>query len=712
MADNRQLVIPGTNRQVPNSVLSGINLLKGNADLAVAIGIIGILALMVIPMPPFMLDMFLSLSITLAVLILMVSLYIRSPLEITIFPTILLVTTLFRLGLNVASTRLILSEAEGGDVITAFGTFVIGGNYVVGIIIFLILVVINFMVIIKGSGRIAEVSARFTLDALPGKQMSIDADLNAGFIDEESARKKRSDLNTESEFYGAMDGAAKFVRGDAIAGLIITAVNILAGFAIGALQKDMSIADALSTYTILTIGDGLVSQIPALLVSVAAGLVVTRSASGDNLDAEVQNQFTRNPKVLYVSAGAMSLFAFLPGFPVLPFMILATITGVLGYIRSQKIKSDAQDEMRRELAQAEESRKPEEKPIEDLLTVDPIELELGYSLIPLVDEVQGGDLFKRITNIRRQLATELGIVLPPVRVRDNLQLESEEYVFKMRGNELVRNKLYPGMVLAMNPGTAEGDMQGVRVTEPVFGLPATWITQPERENAEILGFTVVEPEAVLSTHLTELLRSHADKTLDRQAVHSLVEHLKKDYPTLAEEITNDTLPLSILHKVLQNLLKESIPIRDLPLIIESLLDYIQVTRNIDVLTEYVRHSLSDTIKRLYADDRGVVHAIGLDSRLESTMNEALQNNQSSSPTLGLSGGVLQQLKASLSEAMDEIVMAGYNPVIVTSATVRPYLYRMIHTTFPSIHVVSFTELPGDTDIEFLARVAVEELQPA
>lgn len=711
MADNRQLALPGpggAGRSAAAGITDRLGFLKGNTDIIFATAIIGILGILIIPLPPFMLDFFLAINIAFSILILMVSIYIRSPLDISAFPTILLVTTLFRLGLNIASTRLILSEAHAGDIITAFGSFVIGGNYVVGIIIFIILIVINFVVIIKGSGRIAEVAARFTLDALPGKQMSIDADLNAGFIEEKEARSRREKLSREAEFYGSMDGAAKFVKGDAIAGLIITAINIVGGFAIGALQMGMELTDALSTYTTLTIGDGLVSQIPALLISVAAGLVVTRSASGDSLQNEVGTQFTRSPRVLFVSSGALLLFAALPGFPIIPFVMLSAGAAATGYFRMKADERESEEAVRREIAEAKPPAKEEEKPVEELLAVDPVEIELGYGLIPLVDEGQGGDLFRRISNIRRQLALELGIIIPPVRVRDNLQLDSEEYIVKFRGNEVARNKVFPGMLLAMNPGTADGDLQGMRVTEPVFGLPAVWVPFSERENTEIMGFTVVEPEAVLSTHLTELLRHNAHKLLDRQSVKQLLETVKKEYPALVEEATSDTVPVGILQKILQNLLRESVPIRDLPLILEALLDYVPVTKNIEVLTEYIRHSLSDTIRRLYQDHNGVIHGISVDPTIENMFIAALQNNaQSSSPTLGFSPEVLQRLQMNISRAVDEITLSGYSPVIITAATIRPYLYRMIHTTFPTVSVISFTELPSETEIEFISTISAD-----
>lgn len=703
MAQEQTSLIP-----LPNSLRRIVPIVSKNPDIGMAIGLILIVGLLVIPLPSLLLDIMLALSIALSVLILMTSVYITSPLDISSFPTILLVTTLFRLGLNVATSRLILSEGHAGDVIQAFGSFVIGGNYVVGIIMFTILIVINFVVIIKGSTRIAEVAARFTLDALPGKQMSIDADLNAGFIDEHEARRRRENLTRESEFYGAMDGSAKFVKGDAVAGLIITAVNIIGGFAVGVAQRGMEITDALSTYTILTIGDGLVSQIPALLVSVAAGLVVTRSASGQKLEEELGIQFGKQPRAMGVVSGTLVALAFVPGFPAMPFLLLAASTGGIAYLRTKVLERKEQERLLTEMSEAQVQQKPQEQPVEELLRIDPVEVELGYGLIALVDENQGGDVFKRISNIRRQLATELGIILPPVRVRDDLKIEPEEYVIKVRGNEVARNKLYPGLLLAMNPGSADGELDGIKVTEPVFGLPAVWIPQQERENAEFNGFTVVEAATVLATHLTELLRRHADKLLTRQDVKQLIENQKKDYPALVDEITPDVLPTGLIQKVIQNLLKENIPVRDLPLILEALLEYAKVTKNVDVLTEYVRHSLSETIKKLYQDSQGVVHAIGVDPRLEQMMTSVLQSNSTAvtSPTLGLSPDIVRTVQNSLYSAVDEITLAGYNPLVICAAQIRPYLSRMLRTAFPMVNVVSFTELPSDTDIEIISSIKV------
>lgn len=707
MANNKQNAL--MNSPAMNKMRTSIlPLAYQNKDLLLAIGVLMILALLIIPLPPMMLDMFLALNLAMSVLILLISVYIRSPLEFSAFPSILLMTTLFRLGLNVATTRLILGDASAGEIIHAFGAFVIKGNYVVGIIIFLILLIINFIVVIKGSTRIAEVSARFTLDALPGKQMSIDADLNAGYIDEQTARKRRTDLSRETDFFGSMDGAAKFIKGDAIAGLIITAVNIIGGLTIGVLQLDMSFVDAASTYTILTIGDGLIAQIPSLLISVAAGLVVTRSSGSDKFDVELATQFGDKPKPLALTSVALIVIGTLPGFPLFPFLTFSLITGGMAYYRFNKIKNTEQEKIATELQAVEETQKPEESPVEDLLKIDPVEIELGYALIQLVDETQGGDVFKRITNVRRQLATELGIVLPPVRVRDNLQLEPEEYVVKIRANELAKNRLYPNMLLAMNPGNAEGTLGGIDVTEPVFGLPATWVNSNERENAEVLGFTVVEAATVLTTHLTELLRRNADKLLTRQEVKHLVDNLKTDYPALLEEIKSESLPMSIVQKVLQNLLSESIPVRDLPIILEGLLEYHKITKNIDVLTEYVRHNLSETIKKLYQDNNGVIHGIALDPVIEDRITNALQVQGSSgiSPTLGLSPEVIDTIRKSLGDAIDEISLAGYMPIIICSAQIRPYIYRMIHNTFPLVSVISFTELPADTDIEIHGQVRV------
>jgi flagellar biosynthesis protein FlhA len=547
---------------------------------------------------------------------------------------------------------------------------------------------------------------------MPGKQMSIDADLNSGFIDEATARVRRESLSHEADFFGSMDGAAKFVKGDAIAGLIITAINILGGFAVGILQMDMELSEAASRFTILSVGDGLVTQIPALLISVASGLVVTRAAGSDALSNQLAKQFTKNPKPLAITGALLIGLGLLPGFPTLVFIFIGLSLIGLAYLRYGANTKNAEQEAiaQQQAVETEnaEVAKQSETPVEGLLKIDPLEIELGYSLISLVDESQGGDVFKRITNIRKQLATELGIILPPVRVRDNLQLEPEEYVIKIRNNEITRNKLHPNMVLAMNSGLAEGELKGISVTEPVFGLPATWININERENAEILGYTVVEAATVLTTHFTEILKQNASKLITRQDVRKLIDNLKDDYPVLIEELTTENLSLSLIQKILQNLLNENIPVRDLPMIIEAVLEYCKVTKNVDVLTEYVRHNLSELIKKLYADQNGVVHTIALSPMAEDAMTTSLQsnNNNALSITLGLSPDTVQTLNTNLGTAIEDITVAGYLPTVICSAQVRPYFYRMIHSSYPVVNVISYTELPADTDIEVHARVDV------
>ncbi len=683
-----------------NGILQGLG---KNTDVLLAVAVVSILVFMVLPLPPFLLDILIAFNITFSIVVLLISMYITSPLELSVFPGLLLILTLFRLSLNVASTRLILADGYAGKIIFAFGSFVVKGNYIVGFIVFLILVIIQFIVITKGAGRIAEVAARFTLDAMPGKQMSIDADLNAGLITEDEARRRRELIQREAEFYGAMDGASKFVRGDAIAGLIITVINIVGGLIIGVLQRGMSFAEALQTYTLLTIGDGLVSQIPALIISVSAGMVVTRNASGNQFDIEIKGQIFQKPKSLLIASGVLAFFAIIPGLPMLPFLILSVITGIAGYFgtKVEKIKSQTPELKPKQVTQ------PEEK-LEKLIQVDPIEIEIGYGLIPLADEEQGGTLFKRIIGLRKQLALELGIIVPPVRVRDNIYLEANEYVVKIRGNKVAGGEVRPGYYLAMNPGTAEGEIQGaIKVKEPAYGFDAYWIPSHKKEEAEIMGYTVVEPVSVIVTHLMEVLRKNAGRILSRQDTKALIESLREDYPALVEEITSDVLPIGTIQKVLQNLLNEGIPIRDLVTILEALLDYSRVTKNVDVLTEYVRHSLSETIARLYQDEDGVIHAIQLDPRIEEIIAQSLQQSTSqSSPTLGLSPELIRSINSSLEENIRKAKGLGYKPVVICSATIRLYFHRLIHSTFPDISVISYTELPTDVDIEIIGRLKI------
>ncbi len=673
-----------------------------NTDILLAAGVILILGLMIIPLPPFMLDFLLAVNISTALLILIVSLYINKPLDISIFPGLLLVLTLFRLGLNISSTRLILLNGYAGKIIETFGSFVVGGSYVVGFIIFLILVIIQFIVIVKGATRISEVAARFTLDAMPGKQMAIDADLNSGIITEDEARARREEIKREAEFYGAMDGASKFVKGDAIAGLIINAINIIGGLVIGVVQLGMPIKDALQTYTILTIGDGLVSQIPALIISVSAGMVVTKNAEGDTMDKQMRLQLFNNPRVLGVVAGAILLFAIIPGMPTIPFMFLGITAGVATFFVSKRKQEEAIQE---EIVEEEETE-PQEEKVEEFLQVDPIEIEIGYGLISLVDEKMGGNLFQKIASTRKFIALEYGVLVPPVRVRDNLQLNPNEYLIKIKGNVVSRYEIYSDRYLAMNPGIVEGDISGIPTHDPAFGLEAYWISEDEKEKAEMLGYTVVDSISVLSTHLQETIKKHFDKILTRQSVKQLLENLKKDYPAVIEEINPERLSLGTIQKVLQNLLREQIPIKDLVQILESLIDYSKVTQNVDVLTEYVRHSLGDLIANLYKDQNGIIHAVAIGENLENYITSALQNQNDASQTLGLSPEMLQKLNVEIDAKMQKFREFGYLPIFITSATIRPYFYRLIHSTFPDAIVLSYTELPADVEVEFLGKLEV------
>lgn len=672
-----------------------------NSDIFLAIGLILILGLMLIPLPAGILDFLLALNITAAVLILVVSLYIQSPLDISIFPGLLLVLTLFRLALNISSTRLILIEGYAGKVIETFGQFVVGGNYVVGFIIFIILVIIQFIVIIKGSGRISEVAARFTLDAMPGKQMAIDADLNTGLINDKEARQRRENISREAEFYGAMDGASKFVKGDAIAGLLINGINILAGFIIGVAEKGMTFTDALHNYTILTIGDGLVSQIPALIIATAAGLVVTRSASGSALDIQMKTQLLANPRVLGTVAGAVLLFALVPGMPFFPFLVLGTTLGVGSYLTKKKMKEI-------KTLPSEEEIIPEaaEEKVEQYLQVDPIEIEIGYGLISLVDEKQGGNLFQKISSTRKFIALEYGILIPPVRVRDNLQLDPNEYIIKIKGNVVASFEIYTDRYLAMNPGNVQDELTGIPTRDPAFNLESFWITEAEKDKAELLEFTVVDSISVLSTHLQETLKKNFDKILTRQAVKQLLENLKKEYPAVIEDINQDVLTLGTIQKVLQNLLREFIPIKDLVQILEALVDYSKVTKNVDVLTEYVRHTIGDTIANLYKDHNNIIRAMALGDQLETIITKSLQNQKEAVQSLGLSPVFLKEINSDIQVGLDKFKQVGYTPIILTSATIRPYFYRLINSSFPDVAVLSYSELPPNIEIEFVDRVEV------
>ncbi|KAF0142413.1 MAG: flagellar biosynthesis protein FlhA [Stygiobacter sp.] len=680
-----------------------MNSIGKNSDVILAFGLILMLGLMLIPLPAGMLDFLLALNITLSVLVMIVSLYINSPLDISIFPGLLLVLTLFRLGLNISSTRLILIEGYAGKVIESFGTFVVGGNYVVGFIVFIILVVIQFIVIVKGSGRISEVAARFTLDAMPGKQMAIDADLNTGLITEADARKRREIISREAEFYGAMDGASKFVKGDAVAGLIIAVVNIVGGFIIGMAQRGMEFTDAIQSYTILTIGDGLVSQIPALIISTAAGLVVTRSASGTALDFQMKTQLFSNPRVLGTVSGASFMFALIPGMPTLPFVFLSIVMGTISFVTKKNRLNAAP------VVEAVESSSPEAPPeekVEQYLQVDPIEVEIGYGLISLVDEKQGGNLFQKISSTRKLIALDFGVLIPPVRVRDNLQLSPNEYIIKIKGNIISSYEIYPDRMLAMNPGAINETVNGLPTTDPAFGLQSYWITVEEKEKAEMLGFTVVDCISVITTHLQEVLKRNFERILTRQDVKQLLENIKKEYAAVVEEINPDILNLGTIQKVLQNLLKENIPIKDFVQILEALIDYSKTTKNVDVLTEYVRHTIGETISNIYRDHNGIIHAAALSETLEGSITKSLQAQKDNIVTLGLHPTVLRELNVQLRAAADKFNSLGYPPILITSATIRPYFYRLINSSFPDWSILSYSELPANVELEFIGKIEV------
>lgn len=679
-----------------------MNKILKNTDIIFAFGIIFILGLMIIPLPAFLLDYFLAINISVAILILIASLYINSPLEISSFPGLLLVLTIFRLSLNISSTRLILLQGYAGEVIETFGGFVVGGSYVVGFIVFLILVIIQFMVIVKGSGRISEVAARFTLDAMPGKQMAIDADLNSGIITESEARSRRDNIAREAEFFGSMDGASKFVKGDAIAGLIINAINIIGGIVIGVLQRGMNINDALQNYTILTIGDGLVSQVPALLIATAAGMVVTKNAEGNSLDSQMRSQLLSNPRVLGTVAGTILLFSIIPGMPTLPFLILGGGLSAMTFFVNKNKKNAAIEETSSEETKTEEK----EEQVEGYLQVDPVEVEIGYGLISLVDDSQGGNLFQKISSTRKFVALEFGVLVPPVRVRDNLQLKPNEYIIKIKGNIVAHYEIYSDRFLAMNSGNVSEKISGIPTKDPAFDLDGYWITQQDKDRAELIGYTVVDAVSVLSTHLQETIKKNFDKILSRQSVKQLLENLKQDYPAVIEDINPESLPLGTIQKVLQSLLKELVPIKDLVQILESLIDYSKVTKNIEVLTEYVRHSLGSTISGLYKDSNNIIHASAIGEGLEEYITNSLAKQGDATHTLGLTPDMLNSLHKSIIEQIDKFKKLGYLPIFITSATIRPYLFRLINSSFPDVVILSYTELPANIEIEFIGKLEI------
>ncbi len=681
-------------------------------ELMLPLALVSVVIIMVIPLPALLIDLLLALSISLSLLILIVSMYTKKPLEFSTFPSVLLVVTLFRLAMNVASTRLILlhgheGPAAAGHVIQAFGNFVVGGSYVVGVVVFLILVVINFAVITKGAGRIAEVAARFTLDAMPGKQLAIDADMNSGLINEREARARRRDIEEEADFYGAMDGASKFVRGDAVAGLVITAINILGGFFIGVVQQGADMQTAAQTYTILTIGDGLVTQLPALLVSTAAGIVVTRAASGgSDLGSEVTGQLLTSPRVLWLVTGLLGVFALLPGLPFLPFMALAGATGGLaasGWTGALGAGAEAEA--------GPPALRPKEEKAESLLPLDLMELEIGFELVPLVEsgasaDGRGGDLVERIRTLRRQLALEMGFIVPPVHIRDNLQRKASEYAILLKGIEIARGEVRMGCALAINPGTVSAPVPGIATREPAFGLDALWINAAERERAQLAGYTVVDPATVIITHLTELIRRHAHELLGRQEVQVLLDRLAKNQPKVIEELVPQHLPVGGVQKVLQNLLREGISIRDLVTILESLADHAPRQKDAEPLTEHVRQALGRSITKRFVSADGTLALITLAAPIERQLLDALQRTEEGA-VLADEPVLAQRLMGRLGDWLERFATQHLPPVLLCSAALRPHLRRLLERVLPSLAVISPPEIASNVRIRSLGVVTLE-----
>ncbi|MBF0178808.1 MAG: flagellar biosynthesis protein FlhA [Magnetococcales bacterium] len=682
---------------------------SGFSDILMAAGVIAILAIMIIPLPSWMLDIFLSVNISLGIVILLTTVYVHKPLDFSSFPSILLITTLFRLALNIAVTRVILlhggeGEAAAGEVIRSFGQFVVGGNPVVGMIIFGILVIINFVVITKGAGRIAEVAARFTLDKMPGKQMAIDADLNSGLISESEAKARRKEIEQESEFFGAMDGASKFVRGDAVAAIIITFINIIGGFIIGVGQHGLSAADSANIYTILTVGDGLVAQIPALVISTAAGFLVTRASSDENLGEHVGGQITAQPRVILLSSGVLGLFAIMPGMPTVPFAILAVLLGGWAYLLFKKLEKAEQVSARTETMRAQSEAMVEE-PIESFLSLDLLRLDVGYGLISLVDESQQGTLLDKIRSIRKQFASDMGFVVPPIHIKDNLQFRPGEYAFMIRGVEVGRGELKTSHYLAMEGGAVTGRVEGTPTTEPAFGLPALWISPNDRERAEMMGYTVVDPATVLATHITELIHNHAHEMLNRQEVQSLLDLTAKTQPKLVEELIPHIITLGTLQKVLQGLLRERVSIRDMSTILETISDYARVVKQPAQLVELTRQSLARSLVTRYLDEDGRLSALILGADAENLVNEAIVDGEYGS-YLSLAPRAAGLLMARIRESVDRIAAHVQQPVIITGARARPFFKQAAEAVIPHLAVLSQNEIPTNIPVQSLGTVTL------
>jgi len=678
---------------------SGWSGLRKNGDLVLTVGVFAIILLLILPISPLLLDTLLAVSIALSLLVMLVILYVREPADFTGFPTLLLFITLYRLALNIASTRLILLDGYAGHIIDAFGNFVVRGNYVVGFVVFFILVVVNFVVITKGAGRIAEVAARFTLDAMPGKQMSIDAEMNAGLIGEAEARARRRRVEQEADFYGAMDGASKFVRGDAIAAILVTLINVLGGFAIGIFQKGMSLTDALQRYTILSIGDGLVSQIPALIVSTAAGILVTRAASKTDLGQELGGQLLFYPRALQVLTGMLTVFALVPGLPTTPFLLLASATGTMAFALRKHPPPPPQPPPPHPPAKPPPNpRSPSSDRLESLLSVDPLQIELGYGLVPLADSRKGGDLIERVTGVRRTFAQEMGLIVPPIRLRDNLQAGANEYRFLIHGHAVARGELMPGHWLAMNATASRVALKGVPTVEPVFQLPATWVNDVERKHAEVNGYTVVDAASVLVTHLSETVKRHCHTLLGRQDVQALLDNLKQSQPTVVNELIPAQLTVGHVQRILQNLLAEGVSIRNLTGILERVSDHAPATKNPDELSEQARRALGAQLTKPLLTESGALRVITLDPRLEQQIAQGLRQTPTDT-TLTLEPKLARFLVEALSKQFQQMIAAGQSPVILCSPLLRLGLRRFFESTFSDFTVLSYAEIPPRVELQ-------------
>jgi flagellar biosynthesis protein FlhA len=677
--------------------MNNVRKLLRYSDMLAAVGVVVIITMLVVPLPSALLDVLITLNISGALTVVVATMYVNKPLQFASFPSLLLLTTMFRLAINVSVTRLILTSGEAGSVVKDFGQFVVGGNVVVGLVIFLILVVIQFVVVTNGAGRVAEVSARFTLDAMPGKQMAIDADLNAGLITDDAARERRKEISQEADFYGAMDGASKFVKGDAMAAVIITGINLVGGIIVGMLQHGLGFTDATHTYSLLTVGDGLAAQIPALLISVATGIIVTRSASETDLGSDIANQILGQRKAPMVAAGAICLFALIPGLPKIPFLLVGAMFGAVGWSLR---KSPEEESETKELAPP--AKTPGEEALERI-GVDALELAIGFGLVPHVDGSSGGSLVRRVSTIRRQLAGELGVVIPAVRIHDELGLDSHEYVLKIRGSEVTRWRVMPGHLLAMDPGDADGSLQGIATTEPAFGLPAKWVHETSRAEAEELGYTVVDAESVIVTHLTETIRSHSAELLTRQDVKTLLDQLKQSNAAVVEEVVPDVLTLGEIQRVLQGLLSEGVAIKDLSVILEAIGDRARVTRDVGLLTEYARQALGRSITAPHLDQGMRLRAITLDPAIEQEVATSITQT-GEGEYLAMEPSRAHAIIGALRSQVEHASARGIRPVLLCSGRVRRHLRRLTSQAQPHLPVCSYNEIAPGIDVETIGVI--------